>query len=152
MEELVQRLINNSNVQNVEGVNSEERIFFIYKNYIVSIFKLVPINEDNESIGSFENVYVIYDIDNDEIFNESNTKYCELFSQLPPIDNAQFYCDFSKANEIEIAKRKVRQAVAKYLEDKTLSSQYIEGLMTIYGYIDESTKELIKFFIDNVNK
>lgn len=152
MEELVQRLINNSNLQNVEGVNSEERIFFIYKNYIVSIFKLVPINEDNESIGSFENVYVIYDIDNDEIFNESNTKYCELFSQLPPIDNAQFYCDFSKANEIEIAKRKVRQAVAKYLEDKTLSSQYIEGLMTIYGYIDESTKELIKFFIDNSNK
>lgn len=152
MEELVQRLINNSNVQNVEGVNSEERIFFIYKNYIVSIFKLVPINEDNESIGSFENVYVIYDIDNDEIFNESNTKYCELFSQLPPIDNAQFYCDFSKANEIEIAKRKVRQAIAKYLEDKTLSSQYIEGLMTIYGYIDESTKELIKFFIDNSNK
>ena len=152
MEELVQRLINNSNVQNVEGVNSEERIFFIYKNYIVSIFKLVPINEDNESIGSFENVYVIYDIDNDEIFNESNTKYCELFSQLPPIDNAQFYCDFSKANEIEIAKTKVRQAIAKYLEDKTLSSQYIEGLMTIYGYIDESTKELIKFFIDNSNK
>lgn len=152
MEELVQRLINNSNVQNVEGVNSEERIFFIYKNYIVSIFKLVPINEDNESIGSFENVYVIYDIDNDEIFNESNTKYCELFSELPPIDNAQFYCDFSKANEIEIAKTKVRQAIAKYLEDKTLSSQYIEGLMTIYGYIDESTKELIKFFIDNSNK
>ena len=152
MEELVQRLINNSNVQNVEGVNSEERIFFIYKNYIVSIFKLVPINEDNESIGSFENVYVIYDIDNDEIFNESNTKYCELFSKLPPIDNAQFYCDFSKANEIEIAKTKVRQAIAKYLEDKTLSSQYIEGLMTIYGYIDESTKELIKFFIDNLNK
>ena len=53
---------------------------------------------------------------------------------------------------IEIAKRKVRQAVAKYLEDKTISSQYTEGLMTIYGYIDESTKELIKFFIDNSNK
>ena len=152
MEELVQRLANNSNMQNVESVNSEERIFFIYKNYIVSIFKLVPINEDNESIGSFENVYVVYDIDNDEIFNESNTKYSELFKELPPIDNAQFYCDFSKANEIEIAKRKVRQAVSKYLEDKTLSSQYIEGLMTIYGYIDESTKELIKFFIDNSNK
>lgn len=152
MEELVQRLINNSNVQNVEGVNSEERIFFIYKNYIVSIFKLVPINEDNESIGSFENVYVIYDVENDEIFNESSSKYSELFNKLPPIDNAQFYCDFSKANEIEIAKRKVRQAVAKYLEDKTISSQYTEGLMTIYGYIDESTKELIKFFIDNSNK
>ena len=152
MEELVQRLANNSNMQNVESVNSEERIFFIYKNYIVSIFKLVPINEDNESIGSFENVYVVYDIDNDEIFNESNTKYSELFKELPPIDNAQFYCDFSKANEIEMAKRKVRQAVSKYLEDKTLSSQYIEGLMTIYGYIDESTKELIKFFIDNSNK
>jgi hypothetical protein len=152
MEELVQRLANSSNMQNVESVNSEERIFFIYKNYIVSIFKLVPINEDNESIGSFENVYVVYDIDNDEIFNESNTKYSELFKELPPIDNAQFYCDFSKANEIEMAKRKVRQAVSKYLEDKTLSSQYIEGLMTIYGYIDESTKELIKFFIDNSNK
>lgn len=152
MEELVQRLANNSNMQNVESVNSEERIFFVYKNYIVSIFKLVPINEDNESIGSFENVYVVYDIDNDEIFNESNTKYSELFKELPPIDNAQFYCDFSKANEIEMAKRKVRQAVSKYLEDKTLSSQYIEGLMTIYGYIDESTKELIKFFIDNSNK
>ena len=152
MEELVQRLANSSNMQNVESVNSEERIFFIYKNYIVSIFKLVPINEDNESIGSFENVYVVYDIDNDEIFNESNTKYSELFKELPPIDNAQFYCDFSKANEIEMAKRKVRQAVSKYLEDKTLSSQYIEGLMTIYGYIDESTKELIKFFIYNSNK
>ena len=72
MEELVQRLVNDSNVQNVEGVNSEERIFFIYKNYIVSIFKLVPINEDNESIGNFENVYVIYDVEKDEIFNESS--------------------------------------------------------------------------------
>jgi|GEM_PF-3764563 len=31
MEELVQRLANNSNMQNVESVNSEERIFFVYK-------------------------------------------------------------------------------------------------------------------------
>ena len=106
MEELVQRLINNSNVQNVEGVNSEERIFFIYKNYIVSILKLVPINEDNESIGSFENVYVIYDIDNDEIFNESNNKYCELYSELQTIDNAQLYYYYYKENENKIEKKK----------------------------------------------
>lgn len=152
MEELVQRLAYDSNMQNVEGVNSEERIFFIYKNYIVSIFKLVPINEDNDSIGNFENAYVIYDIEKDEIFNESNTSHSELFRELPPIDNAQFYCDFSKANEIEMAKRQVKQAVAKYLENRTISPSYFEGLITIYGYIDESTKELIKFFIDNSNK
>lgn len=152
MEELVQRLAYDSNMQNVEGVSSEERIFFIYKNYIVSIFKLVPINADNESIGNFENVYVVYDIDNDEVFNETNSKYTEFFKQLPPIDNAQFYCDFSKSNEIEMAKRQVKQAVAKYLENRTISPSYVEGLITIYGYIDESTKELIKFFIDNSNK
>lgn len=152
MDELVQRLAYDSNMLNTEGVSSEERIFFIYKNYIVSIFKLVPINEDNDTIGNFENVYVIYDMDSDEVFNESNTKYLSLFKELPPIDNVQFSYDYTKSGEIETAKRKVRQAVAKYLEDKTISPLYNEGLMTIYGYIDESTKELIKFFIDNMNK
>lgn len=151
MEELVQRLTYDSNMLNTEGVQSEERIFFIYKNYIVSIFKLTPINEDNDSIGHFENAYVVYNMDTDEVFNEKNTKYASLFEELPPIDNAQFYCDFTKSGEIENAKRLVKQAVAYYLSNKKINQNYREGLMTIYGYIDESTKELIKFFIDNSN-
>jgi len=149
MEEIVNRLAYDSNVLNTEGVNSQECMFFIYKHYLVSIYKLTPISDESELVGDFENTYVIYDFDTDEVFNEASMKDNKLFTELPAIDNAHFDYDYTYSDEIESAKLMVRKAVSDYIDTKVLSRNYIDGLIKIYGYIDDSTKELIKFFIDN---
>ena len=154
MEELIQRLTNDSNILNTQGLKREEVMFFIYNNYVVSVFKLIPISDEkrDEIAGDFENSYVVYDVENDEVFNEKSEKHADLFEKLPQIDNVLFDYDYTYSEQIETAKRKVKNAVSRYLEEKIVPSSYVDGLMTIYGYIDESTKDLIKFFIDNSNK
>ena len=67
------------------GLKREEVMFFIYNNYVVSVFKLIPISDEkrDEIAGDFENSYVVYDVENDEVFNEKSEKHADLFEKLP---------------------------------------------------------------------
>lgn len=149
MSELENKLKRGCSVFYGENTRSEEVGFFIYKNYIVSVYKLFPIIEDKDN-GSFENVYAIYDINNDEVFDEYTQSKKDLFEELPGIDGVLFNYSFDSREIVEKSRKVIKEAILKYYNGEELSENYIGALNKIYDFIDESSKDFYEFFIKSI--
>ncbi len=149
MEELENKIINESNVFKKENMNSKEIGYYIYKNYIISVYKLYSIIEDTSEEGSFENVYIVYDTKTKEIFDEYTQDKKSIFEELPGIDDVQFTYDFENSEIVEKSKSIVKEAVLNYYKSGKISKNYKEALKEIYKYIDNSSKEFYNFFISH---
>lgn len=151
MNEFENRLLQGCSVFKGDSINSEEIGCFIYKNYIVSVYKLSNILDDKEE-GAFENVYAIYDLDNDEVFDEYTESKRELFEELPQIDDVLFNYSFDSREIVEKAKKVIKEDIIKYYNDRVIDESYVEALKRVYDFIDESSKEFYMFFINAVKK
>lgn len=151
MNELENKLNQGENF-NTKSLKKEEIGFFIYKDFIISVYRLLPIIVENTSEGSFENVYVIYDTKTDKVFTEISNEGKELFEVLPEIDNVLFNYEFDNREIVEKSKMIIKEEVFKYYETKEISSRYVEELKKIYDFIDISSKEFYEFFIREVEQ
>ncbi len=147
MEEIENKILTEGFNFSKDNTKTDEVGFFLYKNYIVSVYRLTSINENDNDEGSFENIYIVYDLKTGKVYNEYNTEKINLFEELPQIDDVLFNYSFENTEEVEKYKKIMKEEV---LNKKESSEKYIEALNCIYNLIDESSKEFFKFFLDEL--
>lgn len=150
MEELENKIIQESNVFKSENTDRKEIGYFIYNKYIVSVYRLYSIIDDNKEEGSFENVYVIYDTKTGEVFDEYSQNKRDIFEELPQIDDVQFSYDFDNMENVEKYKKQQKEAVVDYYKSGSISDNYKNILNEILKYMDDSSVEFYTFFIKNI--
>lgn len=150
MEELENKIIQESNVFKSENTARKEIGYFIYNKYIVSVYRLYSIIDDNKEEGSFENVYVIYDTKTGEVFDEYSQNKRDIFEELPQIDDVQFSYDFDNMENVEKYKKQQKEAVVDYYKSGSISDNYKNILNEILKYMDDSSVEFYTFFIKNI--
>lgn len=150
MEELENKIIQESNVFKAENTDRKEIGYFIYKNYIVSVYRLYSIIDDDKNEGSFENVYVVYDTKTGEIFDEYNQDKKEIFEELPQIDGVQFSYNFENMETVEKYKKQLKEEAANYYTTGKISDNYKDVLYELLKYMDKSSVEFYSFFIKNI--
>ncbi len=150
MEELENKIIQESNVFKSENTDRKEIGYFIYNKYIVSVYRLYSIIDDDKEEGSFENVYVIFDTKTGEVFDEYSQNKRDLFEELPQIDDVQFSYDFDNMENVEKYKKQQKEAVVDYYKRGSISDNYKNILNEILKYMDDSSVEFYTFFIKNI--
>ncbi len=150
MEELENKIIQESKVFKGENTDRKEIGYFIYKKYIISVYRLYSIFDDNNEEGSFENVYAVYDINTGSVFDEYSQDKKEIFEELPGIDDVQFSYNFENMEIVEKYKKQVKEAVINYYKTGVLADSYKTGLNEIIKYMDKSSINFYNFFIENI--
>lgn len=150
MGELESKIIQESKVFKQENTDRKEIGYFIYDKYIVSVYRLYSIMENNQEEGSFENVYVVYDTKTGEIFDEYSQDNNSVFEALPQIDGVQFASNYEDVESVEKYKKQVKEAVMDYYKTGIMSSNYKKALEEIVKYVDKSSLDFYKFYIENV--
>lgn len=120
------------------------------KKYVVGIYRTFPLIESQEDIGSFENLYVVYDIEKDLVYDEFENKDEEIFKYLPQIDSVQFDNNYEDDEVIEKSKREIKDSIEEYLAQGKLADKYFDALLKIYGIVDKSSKSFYEFFIKEI--
>lgn len=149
MEELENKIIQDSKVFKGENTDRKELGYFIYNKYIVSVYRLYSIIDDNKEEGSFENVYVIYDTKTGEVFDEYSQDKKDIFEELPEIDDVQFSYDFENMEIVGKYKRQIKESVIDYYRNGSISDNYKNILKEILKYMDKSSVDFYTFFIKN---
>ena len=117
------------------------------KDYVVGLYRIFPLHGEQEDLTNFENVYVVYDIKEDLVYDEFENEDMEIFSFLPAIDTVQFDNSYLEDEEIEKLRKKVKESIEEYVENKVLPEEYFNSLLKVYGIVDKSSKDFYEFFI-----
>ena len=117
------------------------------KDYVVGLYRIFPLVEAQENLTNFENLYIVYDIKEDLVYDEFENEEKEIFNYLPSIDSVQFDNGYLEDEEIEKLKKVVKDSIEEYISTSKLSDNYFDSLLKIYGIVDKSSKDFYEFFI-----